>query len=288
MPVDGTSFQPARLLRARPETVTHKSRLPRDPKVPLRITVVGAGGNGSQVLPCLARLDRACRSLGLAPLDVSLFDPDRVSQSNVARQLFYPADVSQSKAVVLVNRLNTAFGLAWRAITSAYPPKADWTGHRIRLDQRLGSAGDAKFRDGCDVLITCIDSGVGRMMISDACLEMDEPPLYWLDLGNEDKTGQVWLGQFPRPGYKDGPWRLRTVVEEMPEFYDGSRPESSLPSCSLAEALQSQDLFINDHVSRWGVTLLWKLLRAREIEHRGYWINLKDGTVRPEPIYAPM
>lgn len=43
--------------------------------VPTRIALVGAGGNGSQMVTCLARMDRALRSLGLPPLAVTLYDP---------------------------------------------------------------------------------------------------------------------------------------------------------------------------------------------------------------------
>lgn len=142
-----------------------------------------------------------------------------------------------------------------------------------------------------DILITCVDTGAARRQIWDGFFRRDDAPLYWLDIGNEDETGQVWLGEFPRFAHalaigekpRDAP-RLRCITETMPGFYDGTVPETNNPACSLAEALRSQDLFINDHCARWAAELLWRLLRYAEIAHQGYWINLRDGSVNPELI----
>lgn len=229
-----------------------------------RIALVGAGGNGSQMVSCLARMDRALRALGLPPLSVTLYDPDTVSQANVARQLFYPDDAGLSKAVVLIHRANVGFGLDWRAVPALY-------------------ASDAE----TDILITCVDTGAARAQIADALWQWADAPPYWLDIGNEDSTGQVWLGEFPRfleDQSASGRQRLPCISEVFPHFFDGSVPETDNPSCSLAEALKSQDLFVNDICARMGAHLLWTLLRYAEIEHHGYWINLRDGKVEPQPV----
>ncbi len=240
-----------------------------------RIALVGAGGNGSQMVSCLARMDRALRSLGLPPLSVTLYDPDTVSTSNVGRQLFYPDDVGLSKAVVLIHRANTGFGLDWRAVPAAYAPNALYT------------------PDGeTDILITCVDTGAARAKIADALWQRADAPCYWLDIGNEDATGQVWIGEFPRfleDCSASGRQRLTCINEVYPWFFDGTEPETNNPTCSLAEALASQDLFINDICTRMGAHLLYTLLRYAEIEHQGYWINLRDGSVQAEmvPSNAP-
>jgi PRTRC genetic system ThiF family protein len=244
---------------------------------PTRIALVGAGGNGSQMVTCLARMDRALRSLGLPALHVTVYDPDRVSQSNVGRQLFYPDDVGQSKAICLVHRANLGFGLAWEAMPSRYAPN----------QAANYGAVDA------DILITCVDTGAARREIWETLAVRADVPVYWLDMGNEDETGQVWLGEFPRfcddlgeDTDAEGRLRLPCITETFPSFFDGSEPETDAPTCSLAEALRSQDLFINDHVARWAAHLLWTLLRFGEIRHHGYWINLRDGTVLPVQVPA--
>lgn len=46
------------------------------PQHPVTVNLIGAGGTGSQVLTCLARLDTALRGLGHPGLFVTLYDPD--------------------------------------------------------------------------------------------------------------------------------------------------------------------------------------------------------------------
>ena len=67
----------------------------------VQVHLVGAGGNGAQMAACLARLDIAMRALGHpGGLHVTAFDPDRVSETNVGRQLYSRADVGCFKALV--------------------------------------------------------------------------------------------------------------------------------------------------------------------------------------------
>lgn len=229
----------------------------------VRVDLAGCGGNGSQVLSGLARLDRALRSCGHpGGLHVTAWDPDTVTEPNVGRQLFAPADIGHPKATVLVHRLNVFYGLDWSAIPRRYEPP--------------------HIASRCDLLITCVDSAAARREL--ALRPPHAQPLYWLDLGNRQADGQVVLGE-PR-GANMRP-HLPTVVEVFPELLDASLPEDDRPSCSLAEALESQDLFVNQHLATWGSQLLWTLFRRGKISHHGYFINLAGGEVRPIPVPAP-
>ncbi len=87
---------------------------------PIEVHLVGAGGNGSKLLMGLRSLHEALRAFGSAGLHVKLFDPDVVSESNLARQAFYASDLGLPKATVLIHRLNLACGLDW----TAHPRKA--------------------------------------------------------------------------------------------------------------------------------------------------------------------
>ena len=95
------------------------------PRHPVTVNVIGAGGTGSQVITSLARMDLALRRLGHPGLFVRVYDPDRVSESNIGRQLFSEADLGLNKAQCLITRINRFFGNDWTAIPQYYPQKKD-------------------------------------------------------------------------------------------------------------------------------------------------------------------
>lgn len=218
------------------------------------VHVVGCGGTGSQVLTGLARLHLAMLSLGHpSGMHVKAYDFDEVTDANVGRQLFSPSDVGQMKSSVLVHRLNAFFGLDWEDKPFRY-----------RYEQ-----------DSPDIIILCLDSRKSRH----ECRKVIEKlPLgcYVMDCGNEASTGQVIIGG---NGMKL-PWEL------YPSLTDLRRKESDTPSCSLAEALESQELFINQAVATYALNTLWMLFRNGGLDNQGVFINLKSGNTRPI-IVAP-
>lgn len=64
--------------------------------------------------------------------------------------------------------------------------------------------------------------------------------------------------------------------------YARVKEEDSGPSCSLAEALEKQDLFINSTLAQLGCNILWKMFRNGMIEHQGVYLNL--ATMKANPI----
>ena len=93
--------------------ITHSGLYQRQ----IRIVLIGAGGTGSQVLTGLARCHLALLGVGHPyGIHVTVYDPDTVSESNIGRQLFSPADIGQNKAVVLTTRLNMYYGMGWDAL----------------------------------------------------------------------------------------------------------------------------------------------------------------------------
>ena len=82
----------------------------------ISVLLAGCGGTGSRVLSGLAQIDVALRALGHPGLTCAVFDADRVSEANIGRQLFSPADIGRYKAEVLCTRINMFFGLSWRAV----------------------------------------------------------------------------------------------------------------------------------------------------------------------------
>ena len=230
-------------------------------------SVIGCGGNGSQMLTGLARLDHALRALGQEGLYVHAIDPDHVSPANVGRQLFSPADVGRNKAEVLITRINAFYGTGWEASPRAFRS----------MDARV------------HFLITCIDTRLGRAIINDSITRRHGfsgyiKPHYWMDLGNRAEDGQVIIGQ-PAAGreWKRKKDRLPTVAELLPEIIKPGR-EDNTPSCSLAEALEKQHLFVNQAVTTAALQILWQLLRAGVIDWHGAFINLKTGRTTPLPV----
>lgn len=236
----------------------------------VKILLVGGGGSGSRMLENLMNLHRAMLALGHPyGLDVTLLDDDRVSPANVGRQAFYPTDVGSYKAITLINRANMAMGdTRWSAAVGRLTTKA--TG--------IGSF---------DMVIGAVDNRAARLAIL-RCLERTSGgKRYYLDLGNMSSSGQVVLGEVTGGKRKtDDEWRLPHIGEMFPELIDRTldREDDDTPSCSLAEALEKQSLYVNPAVSVFASNLLWQLFTAGEIENHGAFINLDRMTVMPMAI----
>ena len=61
---------------------------------------------------------------------------------------------------------------------------------------------------------------------------------------------------------------LPFVTMEFGELLKQSETEDETPSCSLAEALEKQDLYINSVLAQIGSSLLWNLFRNGLTENR--------------------
>ena len=103
-----------------------------------------------------------------------------------------------------------------------------------------------------------------------------DEPKYWLDFGNSQDTGQVILstiGEIKQP--KSEKYQtvasLPMITDEFGELLKQSEQEDNAPSCSLAEALEKQDLFINASLTQMGCSLLWNLFRRGMTEYKGFF-----------------
>ncbi len=236
------------------------------------VIVVGAGGNGCQMIAGLAQMHRAMIELGHpGGLAVRVYDDDIVSEANVGRQLYSLADVGINKAIVSVNRVNLFYGLDWEAVPQRFSVAQSGISYHCR------PANAARVH----VLISCVDTAAARRSIHQAIWKArHEAPLYWLDMGNGKHDGQVILGQ-PETGLKGAGEiaRLPCVTDLFPDLLDDDFQEDDTPSCSLAEALAHQDLFINRAVSTFALELLWTLFRQGGLGYHGAFVNLVDGQV---------
>lgn len=226
----------------------------------IKILLVGCGGSGAQMLMGLAGLDIALRAICSRSLEVTTVDDDIVSEANLGRQPFYQCDIGNSKARTLTERINLAHGLEWKAIH--------------------GRAPGAVSLAAPDILITCVDTASARRAIGTAIEEERNKPNYWLDLGNRANDGQFILG-CPASDRNNDDARLPTILEAFPELRDESLPDDDAPSCSVAEALERQSLFVNRVVASHALALLFDLLGRGSIGHAGAFINLASGQTVP-------
>jgi PRTRC genetic system ThiF family protein len=258
-----------------------------DPVHPIMITLIGAGGTGSQVLGCLARMSYALQGLGHPGFHVMVMDSDVVTKANLGRQLFARSDVGQNKAAVLTSRINRFFGTGWDSLPEAFDFKLCSS---LQKDN-----GDHKVISRTNLVISCVDSGKARLEIwhgikaimSTMARSGEDGLKYWLDFGNMQKTGQVILGtvaEVPQPKSSSQTTSYLPCVPELfPNLHDLDEEDQG-PSCSLGEALAKQDLFINSTLANLGTALLWKLFRESRIQQHGLFLNLETLQTHPLPV----
>jgi len=227
------------------------------------VHLVGVGGNGAQIAACLARLDIAMRALGHpGGLHVTAFDGDAVSEANVGRQLYSPADVGQNKALLTIHRLNLFYGLDWQARPWRYEEAREVEG------------------SGPDIVVSCVDTRESRRALHRRLVAKLSTVSYWLDLGNTESTAQVVLGEALNGRTRGAP-RLPCVTELFPQILEDASRESDTPSCSVRMALASQGLFVNDVVVRFAAQLLYELFSQGRLTTHGVMVNLASKRTAP-------
>ena len=185
-----------------------------------------------------------------------------------------------NKATALVTRVNRLFGYAWEARECRYPIIAKEGDKNVPL---------------ANIIITCTDNTRSRLDLWRFLKKYREyknndekAPIYWMDFGNAQTTGQVLVGnirsKISQPAsseYLPMP-RMNVITEEV--SYSTIREEDSGPSCSLAEALRKQDLFINSMLAQIGCDILWRMFREGRTFYRGAYLNLDTLRVNPIPV----
>ena len=245
-----------------------------NPTNPIEVCLIGAGGTGSQVLTALARMSHSLQALGHAGFQVSLWDDDIVTEANRGRQLFAECEVGLSKAAALITRCNRFFGTMWKTVNKPFGTQ-----------DNMRAA----------IYISCVDSAAARFAIAEALGQEDgrqhyaNVPRYWMDFGNGKDTGQVILSTIgsvkqPKSEKFETVDTLPFVTEEFGELLRQSETHGDAPSCSLAEALEKQDLLINSALAQMGCSLLWQLFRNGLTTSRGCFLNLREFRASPLPL----
>lgn len=243
-----------------------------NPQHPVTINLIGCGGNGSQMLMQLARINEALRKLGHIGLHVTCYDNDIITEANLGRQLFSPSELGMNKAVAMITRVNRFFGLQWKA------------------EPQLFTSKHSTSTDAANIFITCIDSLKGRKEINTYFekykkhCKKHEPYqrcYYWMDMGNSQYSGQFIIGTIETSLGKRTKKKDEVVVNSLPTLFnkfpamERQKEKASGPSCSLAEALEKQDLFINSILVQYAAHALWGLMREGKLNYQGAFINLQ-------------
>jgi len=249
------------------------------PTNPITVNLIGAGGTGSKVLTALMEMNHSLMALGHAGLSVRLWDDDIITSANLGRQRFAPSEIGLHKSVALINRANRFTGTNWKA-------------EMVKFEK--DSFGKLPANAKATIYITCTDSVHSRFEIAEILKYSNrthhrDDPKYWMDFGNSTCTGQVVLStvgkiQQPKSEKFETVACLPFVTEEFGELLNQSEQQDNMPSCSLAEALEKQDLFINSALAQMGCSLLWNLFREGMTANRGFFLNLKEFRSQPIPV----
>lgn len=234
---------------------------------PLRVVLIGAGGNGSEMFDGLIRIHQGLIALGTDGLTVNVFDADDVEPSNVVRQRFYPHEIGMNKATALVHRANMLMGTAWE----------DHPCH----------AGEALMRrivQHADLVITAVDNVATRQSLiaasGDRTAVIPGANPLWLDMGCDRDKGQVVLGDL---SHTDAGNELPNAVAHFPDLAT-TEDRDEAPSCGAAESLARQDLMINQQTAAAATNLVWKSLRSAQIPFNGVVIDLSCGLTQAIPF----
>lgn len=226
---------------------------------PITVNVIGAGGTGSHVMSMLAKIDNGLKRMNRKGLHVTLFDRDKVSESNVGRQLFSESDIGYYKSQILVDRCNRYYGTDWDFYPNKYPQR--------------------KFQPA-NIIISCVDNVNTRFEIHNTYsnyskfVKEENAPHYYLDFGNSVMGGQVILGTFhdiKQPENTNSIGKLPTIIDTYLYIKDNNSR-----SCSSIEAFAEQDLFINMSLVPFAGSLLWNLLKNYNTIYRGFYLNLNE------------
>lgn len=233
-------------------------------KTKLSIVLIGAGGTGSAVLSQLYQMDKLFKKLDLMKLNITVYDPDTVSEPNIGRQQFWDSDLSLKKSDVLVARFNNFGEANMKSIPTPFSMKdlARFSG---------------------DILINCSDSVSLRQDIGDFIdkhsLDENRQSALYLDTGNGEHSGQIVLGTLFK-GECDS--LLPCVHELYPDL--AKLEDNNTESCSTFAALLKQNFGVNAKVAIEAVTLLFRLLHNHKITRHGAIIDIKHGYTTPIEI----
>lgn len=227
-----------------------------------RVFVIGAGGNGSHLVPNLARL---VSSLG-RDIEIILLDGDKVEEKNLIRQHFISTDVGTNKAEALARRYASAFN-----VNMGHLPEYLTSSN---ISDTLGRQVQGR------LVITCTDNLKSRKLVS------EQSNITWIDLGNEETSGQVSFSHiFHRSAWRDievtdrGIFPIPHVFELFPDYSERALKEKSIEELSCAEIAEQspeQTGFVNHTCAALAINYVHALLTGRPISNHMTFFSIDN------------
>lgn len=200
-------------------------------------------------------------------------DGDAVALANVGRQAFNENEIFQNKAQILVSKINRVYGFEWLAnpkhftIPETHDEKVNLRGE-ISSNFMITAVDNVKTREDLSKFITWT-----RMRTK----EDEYYPYFWIDMGNTKTTGNIVVESM------DMEWSSPLI--EYGDFYPKGK-ERNEPSCSLAQALNEQSMFVNKYCATIAAQWLWECLTSQTIDWRGAFYNTDTLTIRKIKVHA--
>jgi len=263
--------------------------------IPANFVVIGAGGNGSRLVPLLAQF---LKTVNWIQPKIHIIDFDTVEDKNLLRQNFIKPDVGRPKAAVLAQRYGTAFDI-------------DITAHVMRIEDRTKPMmefmmeGQPYALPWCGlpncIYLLCVDSVKARKDIVNALLREanrtasgDQRNRLIIDAGNENDYGQIVVSQPVR--YKDEhgsaanlfkednlPGKMMPFTIKIPfipfayDFYDTMTEAPKTASCADLD----QTLAINATMATAMMGIVQNFVYRKPLGFHRLNINLQHG-IQPE------
>jgi hypothetical protein len=252
-----------------------------DPRLPGKIVIVGCGGNGGYLAPLISRFLGTSPSELLRSIQLHLVDGDIVSEKNILRQNFISNDVGSFKAEVMAERCSMAFGMNITAHTEFLTAP---------LLTRLCTAAQSEERqpEGIDrnrtLIIGCVDRHEVRRLISE--YSVSRPNIFYIDVGNELKAGQVFLsGPVKMLNGSGEDYTIGGTGIRIDDFYPSIAAADSTkaePSCAEQTAGGLQRMDVNVKAATLTFESFCSIMAPSEIAH--YITCFGPGVVRSEKI----
>lgn len=233
----------------------------------INVLLIGAGGNGAEMFDALVRIHLALTdAFDLPGLNLIVMDDDTVAPHNLIRQRYYPHEIGSHKSVVLCHRVNMTFGTTFQGLPRRF------------------KASDCELVQWADIVITAVDTLSARRAVYEAIKASHHKRGYWLDMGVDKAQGQVILGGKSDNSITD---RLPNVIAHYPEVLTSPERHNE-PSCSAAESIARQDLFVNQSAALIAGQLLWQTIRTGQINRNGGVFDLTQGQVSGISLLPPL
>lgn len=257
--------------------------LPREHSL-VKIYVVGAGGTGSFVAPCLARLGYELIRRGKT-VDLTIIDPDRVEAGNIPRSNFCAAEIGRFKAQTLAERISAAWGL-----------EIGYANEKLNYEKHIKASGGGNRQ--LTIIVGCVDNHLARQEIHRALKECepysstDAPSAWWIDGGNGKYSGQVLIGSTAKKDSAANHFTTASICRKLPapslvhpellenQAIPAPRETVERSSCPELVGLGEQSLNINQRVAVEIAEMLTELLLTISLKRFVAYFDLESGTSR--------